>query len=674
MKTVTTGPMRRLPVGAEFHDASMATLRVWAPRRKLVELYIADFAEHTREPTQPIAIEELGKRFRKESPVVEEGGYFSFLVRDVRPEQYYGFRLDNGPLLYPDPASRFQPLGPCGPSQFVDAGRFAWTDRSWPGVTSTGQVLYEMHIGTFTAEGTWAAAAERLPALHDLGITVLEVMPVADFPGRFGWGYDGVSMFAPTRLYGKPDDFRRFVDRAHAVGLGVILDVVYNHFGNFGSYIGEFSADYHTDRYRNEWASAINFDGPTSGPVRDFFIANARYWIEEFHLDGFRYDATQCVYDASPTHILTKTTAAARAAAGRRSIYVIGENETQDTKLIHSPQRGGCGLDALWNDDFHHTAMVRLTGKNPAYYSDYGGSTEELIQSVKQSFLYQGQRSQWQSHPRGSSTRGFPASAFVSFIQNHDQIANSATGRRVHQLTSPGRYRAMTALWLLSPQTPLFFQGQEFLSSAPFLFFADYAGNDGRAVARGRADFLKQFPELRSEEAQRELPDPLSEETFRRCQIDFDEHLANAAGYDLHKDLLQLRRDDPVIRRQRADLIEGASLSHDSLVLRYYSDDGDDRLLIVNFGGDFLYSPAPQPLLAPPPNRGWKPQWSSDSPRYGGEHLPPIMTDAGWRIPGESAVLLQAVVGNDASHLEHLRRTHRETLESTDPTASPPNR
>ena len=296
-----------------------------------------------------------------------------------------------------------------------------------------------MHIGTFTQEGTWAAAS-AVARVAAAGITLLEIMPVADFPGRFGWGYDGVNLFAPTRLYGQPDDLRRFVDAAHAVQLGVILDVVYNHLGPDGNYLGSFSDLYFSDRYENEWGEAINFDGPGAGPVREFFLANAGYWIDEFHLDGLRLDATQQIFDASSPHILAEIGQRARSAAGKRQVFLVSENEPQETRLVRPLEDGGYGLDALWNDDFHHSAIVALTGRNEAYYSDHLGKPQEFVSAVKWGFLFQGQRYAWQKR-RGHPALDLAGSNFVNFLENHDQVANSCDGKRVRFQTSPGRWR-----------------------------------------------------------------------------------------------------------------------------------------------------------------------------------------------------------------------------------------
>ncbi len=313
----------------------------------------------------------------------------------------YGFRTDTAEKLLPDPASRFQPEGPHGPSEIIDPDTFRWTDQGWRGRPREELVIYEMHVGSFTPEGSWEAAARELPELAALGITCIELMPVADFPGRFGWGYDGVDLFAPTRLYGRPDEFRRFVDRAHAHGIAVILDVVYNHFGPDGNYLRCFSQSYFSDRYKNEWGDPINFDGPDSGPVREFFLANAGYWIDEYHLDGLRLDATQQIFDASDDHIMAAIVRQVREAASGRTTFIVGENEPQHARLVRPPERGGYGLDALCNDDFHHSAMVALTGRREAYYTDYRGAPGEFVAAAKYGFLYQGQRYVWQRQRRG---------------------------------------------------------------------------------------------------------------------------------------------------------------------------------------------------------------------------------------------------------------------------------
>jgi maltooligosyltrehalose trehalohydrolase len=614
---------RRLPIGAEVLPDGEVHFRVWAPHSQRVEVLIGGGACAQ-------AVIDL---------TAETSGYFSASSPLAKPGNLYSYRLNRSELLVPDPASRFQPEGPLGPSMIIDPARFLWHDSEWEGVKIEGQVIYEMHIGTFTAEGTWNAARQQLEALKDLGVTVLEVMPVHDFCGRFGWGYDGVDFFAPTRLYGSPDEFRAFVDDAHGIGLGVILDVVYNHAGPAGNFLKDFSADYFTDRYSTEWGEALNFDGPISGPVREFFVANAGYWIDEFHLDGLRLDATQNIYDASKVHILAEITNRVRQAAGGRATIVTAENEPQDVRLIQSRESGGYGMDALWNDDFHHSAMVALTGHNEAYYSEHRGTPQEFISAVKRGFLYQGQYYSWQRQRRGSWTGGLKPAAFIHFLQNHDQVANLGVGQRAHTAAHPGAYRAMTALFLLSPQTPLLFQGQEFAASSPFIFFADHNSELGSKIKEGRFEFLKQFPSLANPDMQARLPDPTEPRSFESCRLDLSERERHHEAYALHHDLLSLRRNDPVINAQRPGAVDGAVLADDLFVLRFFAADGNDRLLLVNLGIDCSLTPAPEPLLASPAGSSWRLLWSSEDPRYGGLGAAPAEDESRWFVPGKAAFL-----------------------------------
>jgi len=576
----------------------------------------------------------------------EPTGYHSGLVPEAGDGSRYRFRLDGGDA-FPDPISRFQPEGPHGPSQVVDPLKFRWTDGNWRGVPLEGQVIYEIHIGTFTREGTFDAARRELPELADAGITVIEIMPVADFPGRFGWGYDGVGLFAPVAIYGQPDDFRRLIDDAHRVGIGVILDVVYNHVGPDGNYLREFSEDYFTDRYGNEWGEAINYDGENSCGVREWVITNARYWIEEYHLDGLRLDATHAIHDASAENIMAVLTKAARQGAHGREIVIVAENEAQETRLARPAERGGFGIDALWNDDFHHSARVALTGHNEAYYSDYHGQPQEFISAIKYGYLFQGQRYHWQKKRRGTPALDLRPPQFVLYLQNHDQISNSGTGDRLEQLSSPGRYRAMTALLLLAPGTPMLFQGQEFGASSPFYFFADHNPELGKLLREGRAQFLSQFRSLAQKEMGDYLIDPGDPANFERCKLDFSERERHARVYNLHKDLLKLRREDPVFRMQKRGAVDGAVLSDKALVLRYFSADGQDRLLLVNLGVDLHLDPAPEPLLAPPAGQVWEVLWSSEHPRYGGSGTPPVDSEENWRIPGQAAVAMRPGPSSD---------------------------
>jgi maltooligosyltrehalose trehalohydrolase len=590
--------------------------RVWAPDRSTVEL----------------VIERDGRSIRLEP---DGKGYYAGFV-DADPGDRYRFRLD-GDGLYPDPASRYQPDGPHGPSAIVDHKAYEWGDGAWPGIQIPGQIIYELHVGTFTRAGSFRSAIERLPDLVDLGITLIEVMPLADFSGRFGWGYDGVNLFAPCRLYGMPDDFRAFVDAAHQMELGVILDVVYNHFGPDGNYLPEFARAYMGDQ-PTEWGDAPNFN---CAAVRELIVANARYWIEEFHLDGLRLDATQQIFDSSPRHIIDEIReAVARAASGRDAI-VVGENEPQDSRLVRSPDVGGFGLDALWNDDFHHAAWVAATGRDEAYFSGYRGDAQEFVSAAKYGFLYQGQWFRWQGLRRGTPSLDLPPTKFITFTQNHDQVANTARGRRMHQESSPGCCRALTALMLLLPQTPMLFQGQEFNASAPFLYFADHTAPLAAAVREGRTTFVSQFPSFAARTLDARIEDPTNPDTFVQCKLDWSERTRNASALDFHKDLIRLRREDPVIRLQRARMLDGAVLSTQAFVLRFFGDALGDRLLVVNLGSRLHADPIAEPLLAPSRGRRWQSLFSTDDPRYDGWGAPCLdADDEGWWIPAESATLL----------------------------------
>jgi maltooligosyltrehalose trehalohydrolase len=615
-------PDRRLAAGAEVVPGGVH-FRVWAPARARVEVQVEGVAP---------AWHALDR---------EPGGWYSGRVDGLGDGARYRYRLD-GAEAFPDPASRFQPEGPHGPSQVVDPGRFAWKDAAWRGLAPEGQVLYELHVGTFTPQGSWEAAAGDLLRLAELGVTAVELMPVAEFPGRFGWGYDGVDLYAPTHLYGSPDDLRAFVDRAHAVGLGVLLDVVYNHLGPDGCYLRAFAPEYFSTRYRGEWGDPLDFEG--AGPVRAFVADNAAYWISEFHLDGLRLDATQGIFDGSPEHVLVQIARSARAAARGRRILLVAENEPQDTRTLRPPEAGGYGLDLAWNDDFHHSAVVAATGRRDAYYRDHDGGPQELISAAKRGYLFQGQRYAWQGKRRGRSTRGLPRRAMVAFLENHDQVANHPRGERLHRRTDPGRHRALTALLLLGPWTPMLFQGEEYGSSRPFHYFADHGGELGHRVREGRAEFLHQFPGVAAGADVRDrLADPSLLETFERSRLDPAERAAGQEVVALHRDLLALRRADPALRAAGEGELDGAVLGPEVLCLRWLGAAGGgalDRLLIVNLGPDLDRASAAEPLLAPPEGCRWTVAFSTEDARYGGAGTPTFDDARGLRVAGHAALLL----------------------------------
>jgi maltooligosyltrehalose trehalohydrolase len=620
-------------VGAETGVDGGVHFRVWAPLPSQVRAVLESG------PGSPAVIDL--------EPDPEHDGYRVGYCAQASAGTLYRYELDSDTQRYPDPASRYQPDGPHGPSQVVNPGTFPWADQEWRGAAREGQVIYEMHIGTFTREGTWQGAQRELAELARIGITMVEVMPIADFPGRFGWGYDSVGLFAPTWLYGQPDDLRSFVNEAHARGIAVILDVVYNHLGPDGNYLGSFSPWYFSRKHTNEWGEAINFDDEHCGPVREFFTANANYWIGEFHLDGLRFDATQAIQDDSPQHILCDLARSARNAAGSRNIFLIAENESQHAMLARPEKEGGYGLDALWNDDFHHSALVALTGRNEAYYSDYLGNPQEFVSAAKYGYLYQGQWYRWQGQSRGTPTLDLPPTAFVNFIQNHDQVANTARGERPNMVATASKYRAITALLMLMPGTPMLFQGQEFGATTPFLYFCDHKAEISKKVREGRAKFLAQFPSLSLPEMQAVLNDPGNPHTFEMSRLDFSEREKNAGSYQLHIDLIALRRTDPVFSNPGHRATDGATLAPEAFVLRYFSPSHGDRLLVVNLGTDLYLSPSPEPLLAPLSGKSWRVIWSSENPKYDGFGTFPPAKDDNWRIPGNAAVAFSSEAVNE---------------------------
>ncbi|MEP7050460.1 MAG: malto-oligosyltrehalose trehalohydrolase [Pseudomonadota bacterium] len=610
-------------MGAEITEQGHTHFRVWAPHSKsvaIVERFSASLARGRTQRLNP-----------------ELNGFHSGFFNELSAGALYSVLLDSG--LYPDPASRFQPEGPHGPSQVVNAKQFEWRDAGFREPTDA-RVIYELHVGTFTAEGTYRAAAKQLAELANLGITVVELMSLAAFAGQYGWSYDSVDLWAPSEVYGTPDDLRELVATAHAHGIAVILDVVYNHVGQDGNYLHAFSPDYFSRTHECEWGEAFNFDGPNNGPVRQFVIENARYWLEEFHFDGLRLDATQSVFDDTTPHVLAEITDAARGAGAvlGKPVFIVGENEPQDPSLLRSTASGGYGLDAVWNDDFHHSARVALTGRREAYCTDYAGSPQELISALKWGYLYQGQRYQWQHQARGKPALDIGACQFVVYLQNHDQVANQVPGERIDRCTSAAELRAMTGLMLLSPPTPMLFQGQEFAASSPFLYFTDQEASLLPSIEQGRREFLSQFPTMATDQGRAAQVSASARSTFERCKLDFSERERHAPIYRLHRDLLRLRREDPALRQRRSDLMHGAVLGERALCLRFLCPTGD-RLLISNFGADLTLAPAPEPLLAPPDANGWQLLWCSEDYAYDGHGIAAPRDDGVLVVPARCTLL-----------------------------------
>lgn len=564
-------------------------------------------------------------------------GHFGADVADIQVGDRYWFRLDGGPRV-PDLASSWQPEGNDGPS-VVAGSDFTWTDQAWPGVSRQDQVLYELHIGTFTQEGTWRAAADRLAHLASLGVTLLHIMPIGTFKGRFGWGYDTTLPYAPFAPYGTPDDIRAFIDAAHAQGIGVILDVVYNHVG-LGDHYRAYSEHYFTDRYENEWGASFNYDGEGARSVRDFIVGNAVYWIRDFHFDGLRIDAAQAMFDASDEHIIAEITRSVREAGGERSVYVLVENQPQEHRMIDPPESGGHGVDAMVSDDFQHAVRVAITGHNDFYYRDYLGSPQELVSALKYGFLYQGQRSDMRDKAYGTYNLATPAEHFVHFLENHDQVANSARGFRLATLASPARVRAVTSLLLLGPQTPCLFQGQEFGATNPFLYFLGLDGEEAQAGAEGRRHSVSNFPSVTDPVMQERLPVPADPATFQSSKLDWAEAERQAGILSLHRDLLTMRRTDTTFSQASERHIDGAVIGEAALLIRYFTPDpAGHRLMLLNLGRDLQFGVAAEPLVAPPRGHRWSVAWSSEHPDYDGAGRRPIDPAQFWILPSDCALV-----------------------------------
>lgn len=435
----------------------------------------------------------------------------------------YGYRIDGkGP--FPDPASRFQPSGVHGLSEVVDP-KFPWTDEGFSPRPWKEAVLYELHCGAFTSEGTFSAASHRLEHLRSIGVTAVELMPLADSPGRRNWGYDGVSLYAPNRNYGRPEDLRALVNHAHQLGLAVYLDVVYNHFGPDGAYHRLFHPGFYSARLKTPWGDSLNFDEEHSANTRAFFLCNALHWLEEYHIDGFRLDATHAIQDSSTVHFLAEfaETLHRRAAEMRRSVQIIAEDARNLRMILESPQQGGYGVDAVWADDFHHQVRRALAGDSAGYYTDYDGRPANIARTLRNGWFYEGQHSVHHDAPRGTPTGDLDRSRFIICIQNHDQIGNRARGERLHHQIPAHSHRAASALLLLAPETPLLFMGQEWAATAPFQFFTDHNDELGPLVSEGRRREFAHFPEFSDETARASIPDPQAEETFLRSKLQWGE-------------------------------------------------------------------------------------------------------------------------------------------------------
>jgi maltooligosyltrehalose trehalohydrolase len=545
------------------HDGTR--FAVWGPPGARLELTLLDGAAAGTHALAPGA-----------------SGLFETWVPRAAAGDRYVFRIDGeGP--FPDPASRFQPDGVHGPSQIVDPAAFRWRDAAWRTRPVRDLVIYELHVGTFSPEGTFGGVEARLPYLRDLGVTAIELMPVAGFPGARNWGYDGVALFAPAQAYGQPDDLRRLVDAAHQHGLAVLLDVVYNHLGPEGAYVPRFNPGYLTDRHRTPWGAAVNLDAEGSPLVRQFIVENAAHWVREYHVDGLRLDATHALIDDSPKTIVQEIAEAAREAAGR-PIVVHAEDHRNLASMIEDTDRGGWGLDGVWADDFHHVVRAMVAGDTHGYYADFAGHTRELATVIREGWLYSGAHSAHMRQPRGTSAAHVPMYRFVVCVQNHDQIGNRAFGERLHHEVPAAVWRAVSTLLLTVPMTPLLFMGQEWAASSPFQFFTDLEPGLGRLVTAGRRQEFADFPAFSDAEALRDIPDPQAAATFEHSRLRWNEQGQDdhRRSLSLYRALLALRRDHPAL--SGSDDLAGTAVAPDdeTIVLRR-SEEGRTFWIVVRF-------------------------------------------------------------------------------------------
>lgn len=502
----------------------------------------------------------------------------------------YRYRIDGGQEV-PDPASRYQPEDVHGPSMVVDPLRFDWDDEGWPGRPWEETVLYELHVGTFSPEGTFAGAEARLDHLVGLGITAVQIMPLSDFPGGRNWGYDGVLPYAPDSSYGAPDELKSLIAAAHARGLQVFLDVVYNHFGPDGNYLHVYAKSFFTERHETPWGAGINYDGDASRIVRDFFTHNALYWLEEYRFDGLRFDAVHAIQDDSPTHFLEELSGRVRNGPGRtRHVHLVLENEGNNASYLR-PREGGRPLyDAQWDDDYHNSLHVALTGEDASYYADYADApVQRFGRCLAEGFTYQGEVSPNKGEARGEPSGDLAPAAFVSFLQNHDQVGNRAFGDRISALAKPEAVRAAVAIYLISPHVPMLFMGEEWAASTPFLFFCDFGDDLAPLVTEGRRAEFAKFPEFSDPGTRDRIPDPVAEETFRASALDWDEldDSGHAERLVLYRELLALRAREIIPR------LPGTSggntfrlVGERGLEVDWTLGDGSTLTLLANLGSE----------------------------------------------------------------------------------------
>jgi malto-oligosyltrehalose trehalohydrolase len=472
-------------------------------------------------------------------------GWHELVSREAAAGTLYRFVLPDGTRV-PDPASRFQPQDVHGPSEVIDAAAHRWTDAAWSGRPWREAVIYELHLGAFTPEGSFLAVIERLDHLAALGVTAVEIMPIADFPGSRNWGYDGVLLYAPDSSYGRPEDLKALIQAAHARGLMVLLDVVYNHFGPDGNYFPAFAPQFFTERHKTGWGAAINYDGADSGPVREFVIQNALYWIDEFHFDGLRLDAVHAIVDDGPKHLLDELAERVQTLAGDRLVHLVLENEeNQASRLTRGSDGRPRHYTAQWNDDIHHVLHVAATGEDKGYYIEYLDDTAKLARALAEGFAFQGEMMNYRGKPRGEPSAQLPPAAFVAFVQNHDQIGNRAFGERLGAIAPAEAVRAVAAVYLLLPQVPMLFMGEEWGARQPFPFFCDFEGELADAVREGRRKEFAKFPEFQDAAMQARIADPQAEATFASAKLNWAEleKPLHSDALDWYQRILKTRRE-----------------------------------------------------------------------------------------------------------------------------------
>lgn len=565
-----------MPFGAQLRNEGGVRFRLWAPKASTVGLVLEGAAA-------PVPMRRL------------EDGWFEIEQPDAAPGDLYRFRIDDGPAV-PDPASRFNPFDVHGPSQVVDPQSFRWKDSGWRGRAWREAVIYELHVGAFTPEGTFRSAREKLGHLVDLGVTAVELMPVADFPGSRNWGYDAVLPYAPDSTYGRPEDLKEFVQDCHDRGLMVLLDVVYNHFGPEGNYLHLYAPAFFTERHKTPWGSAINFDGPGSRVVRDFFIHNALYWLEEYRFDGLRLDAVHSIIDNSKPHILEELADSVRRGPGsRRFCHLVLENGNNTAHYLNRDSRGASlHYNAQWNDDWHHSAHVLATGESDGYYADYvDRPVWRLGRCLAEGFAFQGESSPYHENaPRGEPSAHLPLTAFINFLQNHDQVGNRAFGERLSRIAAPEALRALSAILLLAPSPPMLFMGEEFAAEQPFLYFCDFEPGLARAVARGRREEFARFTRFSLPESRHAIPDPADPHTYAASKLDW-ERLADPESdsrHRMYRTLLGIRKAKIVPLFEKHPYWKGRfrQIGERGLAVDWLTADGVTLSLLANLGPEKL--------------------------------------------------------------------------------------